>query len=157
MKRILFIGLLLLTVKTTFGQIKNDSIEIKKSLGTVFRQNGKNLTPRQLLIITESNTEAYKEMKIAKSNFDASFVFGYAGGFLVGWPVGTAVAGGEPNWALAGIGAGLIAVSIPFSVAYTKHAKNAVRIYNGSRPTAFHNLDFKVGLTSNGIGIKMRF
>lgn len=147
-----------MTVFNSYGQNKSDSIEIKKALGTIFRQNGKNLTPRQLLDITQSNTEAYKEMKIAKSNYDIGLVFGFAGGFLVGWPLGTAIAGGEPNWTLAGIGAGLILVSIPFSTAYTKHAKNAVNLYNnGLKSTGLNNVDFKIGLTYNGIGVKVIF
>lgn len=146
-----------MTVFNSYGQNKSDSIEIKKALGTIFRQNGKNLTPRQLLDITQSNTEAYKEMKIAKSNYDIGSVFGFAGGFLVGWPLGTAIAGGEPNWTLAGIGAGLI-LSIPFSTAYTKHAKNAVNLYNnGLKSTGLNNVDFKIGLTYNGIGVKVIF
>jgi hypothetical protein len=158
MKRIIIILIFLMTVFNSYGQNKSDSIEIKKALGTIFRQNGKNLTPRQLLDITQSNTEAYKEMKIAKSNYDVGSVFGFAGGFLVGWPLGTAIAGGEPNWTLAGIGAGLIVVSIPFSTAYTKHAKNAVNLYNnGLKSTGLNNVDFKIGLTYNGIGVKVIF
>lgn len=147
-----------MTVFCSYGQHASDTIEIKKSLGTVFRQNGKNLNTRQLLNITQSNTEAYKEMKIAKSNYDIGTAFGFAGGFLVGWPLGTAIAGGEPNWTLAGIGAGLIAVSIPFTAAYTKRAKNAVHLYNnGIKSTGMNNVDLKIGLTYNGIGIKLTF
>jgi hypothetical protein len=158
MKRIILIWIFLMTIFSSYGQSKSDSIEIKKTLGTVFRQNGKNLTPRQLLDITQSNTEAYKEMKIAKSNYDVGSVFGFAGGFLIGWPLGTAIAGGQPNWALAGIGAGLIVVSIPFSTAYTKHAKNAVKLYNnGLKSTGFDNVDLTIGLTCNGIGVKVIF
>jgi len=158
MKRIIYITFFLMTMMSAFAQNKADSIEIKKTLGTVFRQNGKNLTPRQLLDLTQSNAEAYKEMKMAKSNYDVGFVFGFAGGFLVGWPVGTAIAGGKPNWTLAGIGAGLIVVSIPFSTAYNKHAKNAVRIYNnGLKQTGLTMVDVKIGLTCNGIGVRMVF
>ena len=35
------------------------------------------------------------------------------GGFLIGWPLGTALAGGDPNWTLAAIGAGCVAIAIP--------------------------------------------
>lgn len=158
MKTLLIITTVLLCYSNLFAQNQSDSIEVKKRLGTVFIQNGRYLTPRQLLDITESNPEAYKEMKIAKTNYDVGTVFGFAGGFLVGWPVGTAIAGGKPNWTLAGIGAGLIVVSIPFSSAYTKHAKNAVNIYNnGIRQTGMKNFDLKLGLASNGIGLKITF
>ncbi len=158
MKKTIFIGLFLLNFAQIFAQNKSDSIEIKKALETTFKQNGKNLTPRKLLNITQTNTEAYKEMKIAKNNYNIESVFGSVGGFMVGWVLGGAVVGGEPNWTLAGIGAGLIIVSIPFSTAYSKHAINAVRIYNnGLKLTGMNNMDFKVGLTCNGIGIKMTF
>jgi len=158
MKKLIFIGIFLMTIFTVNGQIKSDSIEVKKSMETTFRQNGKTLTPRQLMTLTESNPEAYKEMKIAKSNYDVGSVIGFAGGFLVGWPLGTALAGGDANWTLAGIGAGLICVSIPFSTAYTKHTKNAVGIYNTQlKKTGFNQIDFKVSLTCNGIGIKVNF
>ena len=141
-----------------FAQSKTDTIEVKNGLGVVFKQNGKNLSPRQLLKITESNAEAFKEMQIAKSNSSVSNVFGIPGGFLVGWTLGTAIGGGKANWAVAGIGAGLIVISIPFSTAYSRHAKNAVRIYNGGlKQTAMNKVDYSLGLTSYGIGLKMKF
>ncbi len=158
MKKILLFGFLVFVACYANGQSSSDTIVVKKKLGTVFQQNGKNLTPRSLLEITQSNSEAYEEMKIAKSNYDVGYVIGFAGGFLVGWPLGTVIAGGEPNWTLAGIGAGIIVISIPFSSAYTKHAKNAVRIYNnGLRQTGLNNVEFKLGLTCNGLGLKIIF
>jgi len=52
MKRIIYIGLFLMTtMSSAFAQNKADSIGIKKTRGTVFWQNGKNLSPRQLLDI----------------------------------------------------------------------------------------------------------
>ncbi len=158
MKKVFFIGIFLMMVFSSFGQNNGDSIEIKKVFGTVFRQNGNNLTPKQLLDITQTNAEAFEEMKIAKSNYDVGFIFGFAGGLFIGWPAGTAIAGGEPNWTLAGIGTGLILISIPSSAAYTKHAKIAVRIYNnGLKTSGVNNLDLKIGLAYNGVGLKMVF
>lgn len=158
MKKVILLGLFLVTILGATAQNVTDSIEVKKGFGTVYRQNGNNLTPRQLLEITKIAPEAYEAMKVAKTNYDVGAVFGFAGGFLVGWPLGTAIAGGEPNWALAGIGAGLVGVSIPFTVAYNKHAKKAVSIYNNSlKNTTHHNVNLKVGLTAYGVGIKMTF
>jgi len=136
-----------------------DSISVRKTgLGTVFQQNGRNLNGRDLVEITKSNPDAYKEMKIAKGNLDAGNVFGFAGGYMVGWPIGTAIAGGEPNWALAAIGAGLIIISIPLSTGYTKHAKNAVSIYNsGLKQSRIDKVKSYLGFTSNGFGIVMKF
>ncbi len=97
-------------------------------------------------------------MKLAKSNYDVGYVFGFAGGFLIGWPIGTAIGGGDPNWTLAAVGAGLAVISIPFMVSYTKHAKNAVHKYNkGLKYSYFAKPDLKIGLTYNGVGIKIKF
>ena len=153
----LLIGILFLNCGILKAQEPNE-IEIKQNIGVVFLQNGKKLTPKQLLEITKNNPEAYQEMKIAKSNYDIGSVFGFAGGFMVGWPLGSALAGGDPNWTIAGIGAGLIIISIPFSTKYSKHAKNAVGIYNNSlTQTGMKKVDFNFGFTRTGIGITMNF
>lgn len=160
MNRITLISFVIffLNVSSIFGQNQPDSIHIKKKLGTVFIQNNKKLTPKQLLDITKMDPEAYKEMKLAKLNYNIGNIFGCAGGFLVGWQLGTTIAGGKPNWTLAGIGAGLIVVSIPFSTLYTQHTKHAVGIYNnGLKQMGFRKIDFKIGLICNGIGIKTTF
>ena len=133
MKRYIPIGLFLLGPLYLFTQNQSDTIEVRKTFfGTTFRLNGRNLKPRELLDITKVNAEAYKEMKIAHKNFVIANIFGMPGGFLVGWPIGTAIGGGQPNWSLAAMGAGLIVIEIPFATAYVRHAKMAVRIYNAN-------------------------
>lgn len=140
------------------GQSISDSITVKRTFGTVFQQHGKNLTPRMLLDITQSNPEAHNEMKLAKNNFDAGYALGLAGGALVGWPVGTALAGGDPNWTIAAVGAGLIVVSIPFSSAYVKRAKKAASIFNSQlKKLGFNRMDLKIGCTHHGIGLSLNF
>ncbi|MFZ0280656.1 MAG: hypothetical protein WAL29_03330 [Bacteroidales bacterium] len=58
----------------------------------------------------------------------------------------------------AAIGAGLIVISIPFTSAYTKHAKNAVRIYNnGLNRPSYMDPDVRMSFTINGIGLKVTF
>jgi hypothetical protein len=156
MKKILILAFLFINVLCVCGQSISDTIEVKQALGPVFFQHGKRLKPRELLEITRYNTESYKEMKIAKSNNDISSVFGFAGGFLIGWPLGTALAGGDPNWTLAAIGAGCVAIAIPLSIAGSKHAKKAVEIYNnGLKQTGQTHVDFNLGLTGSGLYIRM--
>ena len=59
------------------------------------------------------NEQAYKLIKSAQSTYTwGKCIFSYAGGFMIGYPLGTALGGGEPNWAMANIGAGLKAASI---------------------------------------------
>ncbi|MGV3502970.1 MAG: hypothetical protein ACO1O1_04635 [Adhaeribacter sp.] len=141
-----------------FAQNSSDSITVKKAMGVVFSQNGKPLKPRQLLDIMQSNPEALAGMKKAKTNFDVGYGFSFAGGILVGWTLGTALGGGDPNWAMAGVGAGLIGISIPFSSAYSKHAKNAVRRYNeGLNQTSMNKVDLRLGLAGSGLGLRLAF
>jgi len=157
-KSILILICLFLILSNSVHAQKQEPIKIEKRWGTVFTQNGKILKPRHLLEITSSNPEAYTLIKKAKSNYDAGMVFGAIGGFMVGFPCGTALAGGDPEWALAGIGAGLIAVSIPFTTAYIKHTKNAVSIYNdGLTPVKEDVASINFGLTTNGIGLQLTF
>jgi uncharacterized protein YcfJ len=154
----LMLGLLLLQTNFVFGQSTSDSITIvKKGPGTSFYQNSKKLTTKELTEITRSNSEAFKEMTAAKTNQAAGTVFGFIGGFLVGWPLGTAIGGGDPNWTLAAVGAGFIGVSIPFSIAYTKRATRAVDIYNADTRTSSKNkLQLNFGVSQNRIGLKMK-
>ncbi|NVN94037.1 MAG: hypothetical protein HXX18_02010 [Bacteroidetes bacterium] len=157
MKKIIIIGLFLLSISQIFAQNQSDSIEIKKTFfGTIFRQNGKNLTPQQLINIMQPNAEAYKEMKVARTNYSFGMVFSFAGGAFMGWPLGGAIAGKKMDWTLFGIGVGLTVISIPFSIAYTNHSKNAVRNFNnGLKQTGMNTIDLKLGITPDGIGITM--
>ncbi|MGE5518374.1 MAG: hypothetical protein ACM3VS_00510 [Candidatus Dadabacteria bacterium] len=158
MNKILIISILLSGSFFCHAQNNPDTIEIRKTFATTFRLNNKNLTLKQLLDITHTNAAAYQEMKKAKSNFDAGYVFGFAGGFLIGWPIGTTIGGGKPNWTLAAVGAALAAVSIPFSSAYNKHAKNAIKLYNsGLQQTGFKKIKFKYYLAANSTGLRITF
>lgn len=158
MKRAFIFCFLLMSLSQLFAQNQTDSIEVRKKMGVVFVQSGTYLSPKALLEVFKSNEEAYKEMKIAKSKGDMAIVFGGAGGFLVGWTLGTAAGGGKPNWAVAGVGAGLIMVSIPFSNSYAKHAKNAVRIYNsGLKKLGLNRVETRFGLTYNGLALRVTF
>ena len=158
MKKLIVAGFLLSLFINLSGQNRPDSITVINRLGPVFQQNGKTLTPGKLLEITKPNQEAFSEMKIAKSNYTASMIFQLPGGFLIGYPLGTAMAGGDPNWTLAAIGAGLVVISIPFISAYNKHARKAVSAYNnGLRYSTLVRPDLRFGITYNGLGAYLRF
>lgn len=55
-------------------------------------------------------------------------VLGFMGGGCIGWPLGTAIGGGDPQWAIAGIGAGLIAIGLPLSIIATRRAKHMASV-----------------------------
>lgn len=157
MKKILVTCILLFSFIVISGQASHDSIVVKHRLGPVFLKNNRPLVPGQLMEITKSNQKAYYEMKIAHNNYFASIPFQYAGGFLIGYPVGTAIAGGDANWTLTAIGVGLLGISMPFISAYNRHAKKAVEIYNRGLRAPTPLPDLRLGFTGNGLGLKIRF
>ncbi|MGV8830163.1 MAG: hypothetical protein ACWA6U_17785 [Breznakibacter sp.] len=161
MKRFAII-ITLLTVAYSFtnGQVSTDSILLKKVFGGYqFYQGDKRLNMNQLVKAMESNEQAYNEIKSAQSAYILSSIVGSVGGFMVGWPIGTALGGGEPNWTMAGIGAGLIVVSIPISHSFNKKAKHAVETYNGGLQTSsfWDKNELRLSLTGNGIGLTLNF
>ena len=161
MKRITtIISLLTIAFSFTFGQISTDSISMKKVFGGYqFYQGDKILNMSQLVKTIEPNEQAYKQIKSARSTYTMAMILSYAGGFMVGWPIGTALGGGEPNWTMAGIGAGLVAITIPISQNFNKKAKLAVDTYNGKLQTSsfLDKNELKLSFTGNGIGLTLKF
>ncbi len=132
-------------------------IEMEKVFGGYkYTQNGTLLKMKDLVKTMESNQQAFDLIKKAQLNNTMASIFGGAGGFLVGWPIGTAIGGGDANWTLAGVGAGLIAIVIPFSSGSNKNAKQAVELYNSSLNLSSY-YEFKVIGNGNGIGLSVNF
>lgn len=142
-----------------FSQNQTDSIFLDHN--NLYIQNDIILNINQLLEITKVNPKAYNKIESAQANNGLAMVLGGAGGFMIGWPLGTSMGGGEPKWILAGVGACIVAIAIPISVGAKRNIKKGVDIYNAglNKPpsTAGIDLDFKLGLSPNGVGIVMKF
>lgn len=156
MTRLFFTLLIPVIVHPAFSQSLDNNITYTKVFGGYkFEQNGEMLNPKRMLDLFQGNEEAYEAMKKAKANYDPAMVLSVIGGALIGWPLGTAIGGGDPNWALAGIGAVFVVGTIPLSKAFNRHAIRAVDIYNAKlQPSASAGLYF--GATGYGIGIGLR-
>jgi len=145
----------------TFTFCNAQQIEMEKVFGGYkYTQNGTLMKMEDLGKTMKSNKKAFDLIKKAQSNNTIASIFGGAGGFLVGWPIGTALGGGEANWTLAKVGAGLIAIAIPFTSGANKNTKQAVELYNSSlNSTSFYEFkpEFKVIAKGNGIGLSMNF
>lgn len=127
----LIITFLTICITAAFGQSAADSITMTKVFGGYqFYQGENRLTLNQLASTMKLDEQAYKEIKSAKSVYITTMIFSYAGGFMVGYPLGTVLGGGDPNWALAGIGAGLIVVAISLNHSFNKKTKQAIDTYN---------------------------
>lgn len=91
---------------------------------------GERLKLSELKNLLKGRSDTYAYYNKYSTNLTLAGVTSAIGGFLVGWPVGTSLAGGEPNWNLAIIGAGLIAVSIPFQIGANKNLRKVAKAYN---------------------------
>lgn len=136
-------------------------IDIEKVFGGYkYTQNDELMSLGDLASAIESNTKAFELIKKGRTNRSFAAVLGFAGGGLIGWPLGTSVGGGDANWTLAGIGAGLIIIGIPISSSANKKINQAVEHYNASlNSTANHKLkpEFMIIANTNGIGLSMNF
>jgi outer membrane lipoprotein SlyB len=106
-----------------------DEGELKMVKSKIYHY-GQPVKPKEVLNILKVSTEAYKEYSKAKSNYDAMNVFGFVGGAMIGWPIGTAIGGGDAQWGIAAGGAAVLLLAIPLSSGYKKHAQRAIDIYN---------------------------
>src|SRR5690606_6614615 len=97
---------LFLFLTAAFAQAQEIKVE-KKFLGTQYTLEGDQLSLAEIQNIVQENEEAFQVLKKARSNQSISAILGLAGGALIGIPVGTALAGGDANWSMAAIGAGL--------------------------------------------------
>ena len=145
--RLTFLFLLL------FNSIVVSAQEIKmyKSFGgVVFEMDTLTLSMKQVMtLLNARNAAAYQEFKKAKANLDVSSVMGFTGGALIAFPLGTAVAGGEPEWGLAAGGAALILGSIPIYRSFRGRAIQALDIYNGTSSRLKPKFQFR----GNGISV----
>lgn len=125
-------SLVVLLVILSFNTLAQEAdIRIEKAFGGVkFYQGTTLLKPKEVMNLMADSPEALEAFKKAKSNYDAGQVIGFIGGFMIGWPIGTALAGGEAQWGLAAGGVGVLLLAIPLNSAFNKHSKNAVEIYN---------------------------
>ncbi len=161
MKKVyIILAVLTICFNVVNGQAARDSISMKKVFGGYqFYQGSTQLNMNQLVSAMEPNEDAYKQIKSAQSTNTLATIIGGVGGFMIGWPIGTALGGGEPNWTMAGIGAGLAVVSIPISQKFNKQAKSAVDIYNnGLNTSSLENKnELKLFAVGTGIGLVFKF
>ncbi len=155
--RALFILILFCSIAfSSVAQTRSDTITIVKK--GKFLKDEEFLNTNQLMVLMRGNREAYELMKKAKTNTAFATALSFVGGVFIGLPLGTAIGGGEPNWGLMGVGAGLIVVSIPLISSYKKNSTRAVEIFNQALlETRVRRPEVNLQTTSNGVGVVLRF
>jgi len=136
-----------------------DTIEIIKAGGGYkYKFNDQVLTLNSFEEVVQDNLTATEYFKKAKGTSGFTSVLGYAGGFLIGYPVGTALGGGKPNWTLAAVGCGLVAIAIPIASSADKNILKAARAYNEGKPISkVEPYQIKLGVNQNGLALAIRF
>ena len=161
MKKISIISILVVLCSIlTFAQNPADSIVLEKvGGGYKITQGGKRLNMNTLVATMQTNQQAHSEIMAAKSTYSLGMVVGLVGGGLVGYPLGTAAGGGEPNWAVAGVGAVLLVALIPVTIKMNKQVKKAVDTFNNGLNTSsnWDKRELQFGTTKNGIGLTLKF
>ncbi|WP_340103700.1 hypothetical protein [Rhodohalobacter sp. 8-1] len=128
--------------------------------GHQFSRDGIHIPMRTVENVMQENSEAQALMASARSTNTFGQIVAGVGGFMIGWPIGTAVGGGEPNWAVAGIGAGIAVLSIPIYKSSASKAQQAVELYNKGRslgPASEFNPDVNVYFSGSGAGLRVSF
>ena len=120
-----------------------EPIEMKKGgLGVVYQQDGQTLDRAHMVKQLKHEPSSAKDIRAYTSWTAATTITSLAGGALIGWPVGQAIAGDpEPLWVLAAAGGGLIVVAIPMAVVGDKKLKKGVRAYNEGLRTTGNDID----------------
>lgn len=160
MKKCLLSALLCIFSFAAFCQ-QTDSIVIVKTFDNLtFLRDGQTHNLKDLPSLVASNPEAVKYADKARTDNTFAMIFSCAGGFMIGWTLGTYMGGGEPEWSFLAVGAGSLTVGMIFNSCTKKNARKAVEIYNGgvNMPTSNHiQSEIGVGLTGNGMGLSLRF
>lgn len=125
-----FALLLFLTLVINTGIQAQDIVMYKTFGGVRFERDSMVISPRQVQSILWEDELASEIFRKGRANSSVSAVLGFAGGVLIGIPVGTAIIGGDPEWGFALGGAGLIGLSIPFNRVFQRKAQEALDIHN---------------------------
>ncbi len=154
--------LLTLSFHSLFAQSAADTIEIVKKKKNVYeyRLHGNPLSIKQLKDTLYPNRPACTLLKKSRSTNMVAYLFAVAGGAALGYELVQVVTNQPIQWAVAGTGAALIALSLPINHSAAKKEISSIRMYNDGLYKTSGNLnrkEFYLTLTGNGLGLRMVF
>ncbi len=144
-----------------FSQNSNDSIQIiKLNRNYSYEQNSHVLNYQEIKEILKADKEATRYLKSAKLSNDISTALRWAGGFLIGYPIGGLIAGKKVNASMLTVGIGFLVIDIPVSIAVKKNLFKSISVYNDHKNATGlidNDYDLQMGITQNGIGFTFKF
>ncbi len=158
------INLILLFFTALFCRVAiAQPLEMHRTLGGAhFMRDTIYLSHRQVSEILSIDPVAHSTFKAAQNDYRIGGILGFTGFVMVAIPVISAVAGGEPEWLLAGGGVVLLSTSVPFSIAFKRKSQSAIDGYNlrHVKPESRvydKNRGLRPRLYFTGIGASLRF
>ncbi|MDD2995207.1 MAG: hypothetical protein PHP99_03200 [Paludibacter sp.] len=144
-----------------FSQNSNDSIQIiKLNRNYSYEQNSHVLNYQEIKEILKADKEATRYLKSAKLSNDISTALRWAGGFLIGYPIGGLIVGKKVNASMLTVGIGFLVIDIPVSIAVKKNLFKSISVYNDHKNATGlidNDYDLQMGITQNGIGFTFKF
>ena len=141
------------------NRVVKDTIRYTKTGGGYkYTFDNKELTIVQLRDMMQNNKVATEYLKKAKGSSGFANVLGYAGGFLIGYPLGTAIGGGKANWTMFAVGCGLVVIAIPIVSSGNRNIKKAVNAYNHDEMASnLPKYSLSLGINQAGLGLTVCF
>lgn len=140
------------------SQDLQDTITIVKKGGVYFTQNFQILSSYELTKRLKSNPEALEMLRLAKQDKITASILGIIGGACIGFPLGQAIAKGDPYWLLVLPGIAALVISIPFSSSSKDRTISAVEMYNeGIKNKTTNRVTLNLKGSNEGIGLVLKF
>jgi hypothetical protein len=157
---LLFLALIVLSLQ---AYTQNDQITRE---GSKFFHNGQELTSAGLRDLLNSYEPSAAELRKANTNYTIGAIF--LGGAVVALAVNLAQTvkqgqdaaqgkTGQQDYTASLVGLGLSALSLPFVIAGSSHAKKAIPVYNSKPNSNSTSLKLDMQVNQDGIGLCLRF
>lgn len=146
---------------SSFVVNSTDTIKISRKVGrsNFFYYQGERLRMGDIKYIVDGNEEATWQIGSARIQYAFADVLTIVGAVGIAVPVLRTMVSGHSAWYIAGIGAVVVAVSVPIRVAANRTATEAVELYNGgilrNKPVGRYQL--KLESTGNTAGLSFTF
>lgn len=135
-----------------------DTIKMIPSLGTIYKYDGEYLGRLQLRSVLKQDSAAFAMAQKGDGFYATQFILEFAGGFFWGYALSEFIIKHEVRTDFILIGAGLVALGIPFQLTWKRYAKKAALLFNANRlQTSYRSAQVHFGLTSTGVGVRLSF
>ncbi|OJV54605.1 MAG: hypothetical protein BGO31_06460 [Bacteroidetes bacterium 43-16] len=144
------------------AQLSTDTIITKRlpQGGYRYYHGDIRLNNQQLVRTVKSDPLAKKTMQSAQTNEVFGTVLSASGGALIGFPVGTYIAGGKMQWGYIAAGVAVIICSYPlYNNAYKLKRKSISQFNEGvnNRTTFLQRSELNIAAYNSGVGLTWRF